>query len=92
MSYFKSGYSDTELPARARLVYMYLRDRVNMNGVCWPSIRTIGRDLNLSRSTVKRALRCLEEKRWVNLLDMVFHSIPVRTAVNVMCLISAETA
>lgn len=27
MSYFGTIYADTELPSRARAVYMYLRDR-----------------------------------------------------------------
>jgi len=61
MSYFKSIYSDADLPARARLVYMYLQDRANKDGACWPAVKTIARDLKLSRSTVKRALRDLEQ-------------------------------
>lgn len=59
MSYYKKIYDNPELPSRARLVYMYLKDRANEDGVCWPSIRTISNDLKLSRSTVKRALRDL---------------------------------
>ena len=35
---------------------MYLCDRSNKDGKCWPGIKTIARELNLSRSTVKRAL------------------------------------
>lgn len=61
MSYFDSIYSDADLPARARLVYMYLQDRANKDGSCWPAVKTIARDLKLSRSTVKRALRDLEQ-------------------------------
>ena len=61
MSYFDSIYSDADLPARARMVYMYLRDRANKDGSCWPAVKTIARDLKLSRSTVKRALRDLEQ-------------------------------
>ena len=60
MSLFESIYQE-ELPARAKLVYMYLKDRANKEGQCWPSIQTIGRDLGLSRSTVKRAIRELEQ-------------------------------
>lgn len=56
MSYFGHIYSDEELPSRAKAVYMYLRDRSNTSGKCWPGIKTIARELNLSRSTVKRAL------------------------------------
>ena len=35
---------------------MYLKDRANRSGTCWPGINTIAKDLHLSRSTVKRAL------------------------------------
>ena len=56
MSYFDSIYADTLLPPRAVSVYMYLKDRSNSAGSCWPGIKTIARDMNLSRSTVKRAL------------------------------------
>lgn len=40
---------------------MYLKDRSNSAGSCWPGIKTIARDMNLSRSTVKRALADLEQ-------------------------------
>lgn len=55
MSYFQSIYH-SDLSHRARSVYMYLRDRADKDGKCWPAIQTIARDLGLSRSTVKRAL------------------------------------
>ena len=58
MSFFGLIYS-TGLPHRAVTVYMYLRDRANVQGSCWPSIYTIAQDLGLSRSTVKRALNDL---------------------------------
>ena len=61
MSYFGTIYADTELPSRARAVYMYLHDRSDAEGKCWPGIKTIARDMNLSRSTVKRALADLEQ-------------------------------
>ncbi|MDL2253660.1 helix-turn-helix domain-containing protein, partial [Ruminococcaceae bacterium OttesenSCG-928-I18] len=47
---------DAELSHRAKVVYMYLRDRANADGQCYPSVRTIARELDLSRSTIKRAL------------------------------------
>ena len=56
MSYFGTIYADTELPSRAKAVYMYLRDRSDAEGKCWPGIKTIASDMRLSRSTVKRAL------------------------------------
>ncbi len=50
---------------------MYLCDRADREGKCYPSIRTIARELNLSRRTVERAISDLEraeflkkEQRW----------------------------
>ena len=61
MSYFGTIYADTELPSRAKAVYMYLWDRSDAEGKCWPGIKTIASDMKLSRSTVKRALHDLEQ-------------------------------
>ena len=55
MSYFGSIYADQELSHRAKTVYMYLKDRSNADGTCWPSVRRIAEDLKLSRRTVQRA-------------------------------------
>ena len=70
MGYFNSIYS-SNLPHRAVAVYMYLKDRANKDGICWPSIKTIARELHLSRATVQRALNDLcaagylsKENRW----------------------------
>lgn len=70
MAYFTSVYQ-SELPHRAKSVFMYLHDRADHNRKCYPAIGTIARELNLSRSTVKRALSDLEksgylrkEQRW----------------------------
>ena len=60
MGYFSSIYA-ADLPHRGITVYMYLKDRANAEGSCFPSVRTIGRELGLSRSTVKRALADLQE-------------------------------
>lgn len=65
MSYFKTIYADTNLPHRARVVYMYLHNRANSKGECWPGIKTIAADLKLSRSTVKRALADLERSGYL---------------------------
>ncbi len=61
MSYFNHIYaaSPDELPHRARTVYIYLRDRAGKGTDCWPAVNTIAADLQLSRSTVKRALHDL---------------------------------
>ena len=45
-----------DLPHRAISVYRYLADRANKDGICWPSIPTISKDLKLSESTTRRAL------------------------------------
>lgn len=50
-----------ELPHRAVSVYTYLRDRSNKSGECWPAIPTIARELKLSQSTVRRALKDLRK-------------------------------
>jgi predicted transcriptional regulator len=55
MSYFGTIYAE-DISHRAKVVYMYLRDRTNASGTCWPGIKTIAKDLHLSRSTVQRAL------------------------------------
>ena len=65
MSYFDTIYADALLPHRAIPVYMYLKDRSGSTGSCWPGVKTIARDLNLSRSTVKRALTDLEQRGYL---------------------------
>ena len=50
-----------DLPHRAIAVYIYLADRANKEGVCWPSIPTISKDLKLSESTTRRALNDLRK-------------------------------
>ena len=64
MGYFDSIYA-AELPHRAVTVYMYLKNRSNANGDCWPAVKTIARDLHLSRATVQRAIRDLERSSWL---------------------------
>ena len=61
MSYFSHIYeaSSDELPHPARSVYMYLKDRISNGQDCWLAVKTIAADLQLSRSTVKRALHDL---------------------------------
>ncbi len=70
MGYFTSIYAE-DLPHRAKAVYMYLRDRADRDGRCYPAIGTIAKELKFSRSTVKRAIADLEktghlqkEQRW----------------------------
>lgn len=68
--YFSKIYS-LDLSHRAKAVYMYLRDRSDKNGQCYPAIGTIARELHLSRRTVERAIGDLiqagllkTEQRW----------------------------
>lgn len=65
MAYFQNIYH-SELSHRARTVYMYLKDRADSQGRCWPGIKTIAAELNLSRSTVKRAL---DDLCWAGLIS-----------------------
>lgn len=51
----------SDLPHRAVSVYIYLADRANKDGECWPAIPTIARELKLSQSTVRRALKDLRK-------------------------------
>ena len=50
-----------DLPHRAVAVYIYLANRANKNGECWPAIPTIAKELKLSQSTVRRALNDLRK-------------------------------
>ena len=54
-----------ELPHRAVAVYLYLKDRANKEGICYPAIGTIARELHLSVSTIKRAISDLEENGFI---------------------------
>ncbi len=51
----------SELPHRAVTVYIYLHDRANKKGECWPAIPTIATELKLSQSTIRRALHDLRD-------------------------------
>ena len=55
MSLFGNLYQQ-DLPPRAKTVYMYLKDRSNADGECWPAVKTIAKNTSLSVSTVKRAI------------------------------------
>ena len=60
MGYFDTVYI-SDLNHRAKAVYMYLKDHADKNGRCWPGIKTIAKDLELSSSTVRRALDDLDK-------------------------------
>lgn len=44
---------------------MYLRDRADAEGKCWPGVKRIASDLNLSRRTAQRALSDLEKAGYI---------------------------
>ncbi len=52
----------SNLPHRAVAVYLYLLDRSNASGECWPSIPTIAKEMKLSISTVRRAVKDLKKE------------------------------
>lgn len=60
MKYLNRLYQ-SDLPSRAITVYLYLRGRANREGVCWPAIPTMARELKLSESTIRRGVRDLEK-------------------------------
>jgi predicted transcriptional regulator len=50
-----------ELTQRATLVAYYLINRADSEGTCFPGIKTIAKECNISTRTVQRALNDLEE-------------------------------
>ena len=55
----------SDLSHRAIAVYMYLDDRANILGECWPSIQTMSLELKMSPSTIRRALRELRKSGYL---------------------------
>ncbi len=47
---------DVGMPSRAIAIYLYLYDRTDAEGTCFPSVKTIARELNLSMRTVQRGV------------------------------------
>ena len=60
MLYYTKLYQ-TDLPHRAKLVYIYLHGCMDKEKKVWPGLNTTAKDLSLSRSTVKRAVKDLEK-------------------------------
>ncbi|NCC87076.1 MAG: helix-turn-helix domain-containing protein [Clostridia bacterium] len=65
MPFLNQLYNDNELPNRAKIVYIYLHDRMDSDKKSWPSINRIAEDLSLSRSTVKRAIADLVKAGYI---------------------------
>ena len=66
----KRNHKGLLLPADGHAVrengirYLYLRERSNKGGTCFPSIPTVSRDTGLSEATVKRAIQDLTAAGW----------------------------
>ena len=54
-----------DLSQRATLVIFYLINRADIENTCFPSVRTIAKECNISTRTVQRALNDLEEAGFV---------------------------
>ena len=65
MSDFNFIYAEEHLSHREKAVYIYLRDRANVSGVCWPGIKTNARELGIYQRTLKRALADLERRQLI---------------------------
>ena len=57
----------SDLPGRAIAVYLYLRGRANKEGFCWPAVPTMARELKMSESTIRRALRDLVQEGFLKI-------------------------
>ncbi len=64
MEYSRKIY-EAHLPSRAVAVYLYLRDRADRDGTCYPAIGTIAREIGMSERTVKRAISDLERDGFI---------------------------
>lgn len=61
----KQSAYQSQLKSRALQILLYLIDRSNKEQTCFPAVPTIGRELHISISTVKRAMRELVEAGYV---------------------------
>lgn len=53
------------LPERDKIVYLYLKERCGTANQCFPSMKTIAKDLCLCKKTVKRAVHELEKNGYI---------------------------
>ena len=63
--YFKvdRGFFDLKLRPHPAMVYLYLLSSINKDTrQCWPSMKTIARKLDISKSTVEKAIVELEQR------------------------------
>ena len=80
MSYFKKLYENGNLPHRAKLVYLYLHDRMDKERKAWPGIKTIAQDLSISRSTAGKNCETDTDRlrRWF--CTVLHQAVPNRSA------------
>ena len=78
----------TDVPHRAKLVYIYLHDRMDKERKAWPGLNTIASHLSLSRSTVKRAVKDLEKAGLIlqSILSAVSRKKQISSAKGELCL------
>lgn len=60
MRHYNFIYDVEGITTRDIAVYIYLEDRADQNGICWPSIKRIAKDTKMSVSTAKRAIKALK--------------------------------
>jgi DNA-binding transcriptional regulator YhcF (GntR family) len=65
MREFEMIYRDDVSPTAISL-FQYLVERSGCKGYCWPSINTIAHEIKRCRTTVKKALRELERKGYLD--------------------------
>jgi len=62
---FRKMYNDIlsrkDLNAGAKLIYSVLADRQGNNGYCWPGMRTLAKDVGMSKGAAQRAITSLEK-------------------------------
>lgn len=51
----------TDVKTSTKAIYIYLKGRIDKENKCFPSKKTIGKDLNLSVVTVRRGIKELED-------------------------------
>lgn len=65
MKAFEMIYRD-DVSDTAVALYQYLYGRAGEKGYCWPSINTMSHELKRCRTTIKKALRELERKGYID--------------------------
>ncbi len=59
-------WGNQDLEPSEKLLLLYLLDRSDQNGVCWPSLQTISRHTGLSRWGVQKVLKRLRDRGYLS--------------------------